>query len=121
MRNARDAGIAFVQQKLAAGERVEGGQVDDAVRSVIASAGYADYFVHRTGHSITTATHGNGANIDNFETHDQRVLLPNTCCSIEPGIYLPEFGIRSEVNLLISEHGAEVTGIPAQQEIVALL
>ncbi len=121
VRNARDAGIVFVQQKLAAGERVEGGQVDDAVRSVIASAGYADYFVHRTGHSITTSTHGNGTNIDNFETHDQRVLLPNTCCSIEPGIYLPEFGIRSEVDLLISVHGAEVTGIPAQQEIVPLL
>ena len=121
VRDARDAGIAFIQQKLAAGERVQGGQVDDVVRSVIASAGYADYFVHRTGHSITTITHGNGANIDNFETHDERTLLPNTCNSIEPGIYLSEFGVRSEVDMLIFEHNAEVTGVPAQQEIVALM
>ena len=121
VRDGRDAGIAFIQQKLAAGERVQGGQVDDVVRSVIASAGYADHFVHRTGHSITTVTHGNGANIDNFETHDERTLLPNTCNSIEPGIYLPEFGVRSEVDMLIFEHGAEVTGIPPQQEIVALM
>ena len=121
VRNARDAGIAYVQQKLASGEQVQGGQVDDVVRSVIASAGYGDYFVHRTGHSITTVTHGNGANIDNFETHDERTLLPNTCNSIEPGIYLPEFGVRSEVDLLIFERNAEVTGVPAQQEIVALM
>ena len=121
VRNARDAGIAFVQKQLRVGAAVQGGQVDDAVRSVIASAGYGDYFVHRTGHSITTATHGNGANIDNFETHDTRQLLPNTCNSIEPGIYLPEFGIRSEVDLLIHEHDAEVTGVPMQEEIVALL
>jgi len=121
VRNARDAGIAFIQKQLAVGARVQGGQVDDAVRSVIASASYGNYFVHRTGHSITTSTHGNGANIDNFETHDVRVLLPNTCNSIEPGIYLPEFGIRSEVDMLIHEHDAEVTGVPMQEEIVALL
>ena len=121
VRNARDAGVTFVQKQLRAGAVVQGGQVDDAVRSVITSAGYGDYFVHRTGHSITTATHGNGANIDNFETHDVRQLLPNTCNSIEPGIYLPEFGIRSEVDLLIHEHDAEVTGVPMQEEIVALL
>ncbi len=77
--------------------------VDDATRAVIADAGYADYFVHRTGHSIGTAVHGNGTNLDNFETQDNRILLPSTCCSMEPGIYLPEFGIRSEVNLLVHE------------------
>ena len=121
VRDARDAGITYVQQKLAAGEQVQGGEVDDVVRSVIANAGYGNYFVHRTGHSITTLTHGNGANIDNFETHDERTLFPNTCNSIEPGIYLPEFGVRSEVNLLIFEHNAEVTGVPAQQAIVALM
>jgi Xaa-Pro aminopeptidase len=118
---ARDTGIAFARERLAAGERVEGRSVDDAVRAVITKAGYGDYFVHRTGHNIGIAPHGNGANVDNFETQDERVLLPNTCCSIEPGIYLPEFGIRSEVDLLIHEHDAEVTGVPAQDEIVALL
>ncbi|HCI79151.1 MAG TPA: hypothetical protein DHW02_05640, partial [Ktedonobacter sp.] len=101
--------------------RVEGRQVDDVVRGVITKAGYGDYFVHRTGHNIGIAEHGNGANIDNYETQDERVLLPNTCCSIEPGIYLPEFGVRSEVNLLIHEQDAEVTGGPVQEEIVALL
>lgn len=121
VREARDTAIAFIREKLAAGERVEGAEVDDVARAVIAKAGYADYFVHRTGHSIGTMVHGNGTNIDNYETQDRRELLPNTCCSIEPGIYLPEFGIRSEVNLLIHEHDAEVTGMPAQQEITALL
>ena len=121
VRRARDAAIAFVREKLVAGERVEGAQVDDVARNLIAKAGYADYFVHRTGHSIGTMYHGNGANIDNYETQDRRELLPNTCCSIEPGIYLPEFGIRSEVNLLIHERDAEVTGVPVQEEITALL
>ncbi len=118
---ARDSGIAYVRERLAAGESVEGRHVDDVTRGVIAQTGYADYFVHRTGHSITTAEHGNGANLDNYETQDERVLLPNTCCSVEPGIYLPEFGIRSEVNLLIFEHDAEVTGVPIQNEIVPLM
>ncbi len=121
VRRARDTGIAFVRERLAADGPVEGREVDDVVRGVIAQAGYGDYFVHRTGHSITTAEHGDGANIDNFETQDARYLLPSTCCSIEPGIYLPEFGVRSEVDLLVLEHDAEVTGVPAQEEIVALL
>ncbi|MDQ2716508.1 MAG: M24 family metallopeptidase [Chloroflexota bacterium] len=121
VRRARDSAIAFVRARLAAGERVEGRQVDDVARHVIASAGYGDFFVHRTGHSITTAEHGDGANLDNLETQDERTLLPNTCCSVEPGIYLPEFGVRSEVNLLIHERDAEVTGVPAQTEIVPLL
>jgi Xaa-Pro aminopeptidase len=121
VRNARDTAIAFVRERLAAGERVEGRQVDDVARNIIARAGYADYFVHRTGHSIGIVEHANGANIDNFETQDERVLLPYTCNSIEPGIYLPEFGIRSEVDLLILEHDAEVTGVPIQKEIVPLL
>jgi Xaa-Pro aminopeptidase len=118
---ARDAAISFVRKQLEAGQRVQGCQVDDVARGVIADAGYANYFVHRTGHSIDTVVHGNGANIDNFETQDERILLPSTCCSIEPGIYLPEFGVRSEVDLLIHEHDAEVTGTPIQEEIVALL
>ncbi len=81
---ARDAAISFVRKQLEAGQRVQGCQVDDVARRVIAGEGYADYFVHRTGHSIDTIIHGNGANIDNFETQDERILLPSTCCSIEP-------------------------------------
>ena len=121
VRRARDAGIVFVREQLAAGQRPQGCQVDDVARAVIASAGYADYFIHRTGHSIGTVLQANGANLDNFETQDERVLLPQTCCSMEPGIYLPEFGVRSEVNLLIHERDVEVTGVPMQEEIVALM
>ena len=121
VRRARDTGIAFVRERLAAGQRVEGREVDDVVRAVITDAGYGQYFIHRTGHSITTVVHGDGTNNDNFETQDDRILLPHTCCSIEPGIYLPEFGIRSEVDILILERDVEVTGVPIQEEIVALL
>ena len=121
VRSARDSAIAFIRARLAADERVEGRAVDDVARGTIGKAGYGEYFVHRTGHSIGTMLHGNGANIDNFETQDARMLLPFTCNSIEPGIYLPAFGIRSEVDTLIFEHDAEVTGGPVQDEIVALL
>ncbi|MBO0780341.1 MAG: M24 family metallopeptidase, partial [Ktedonobacteraceae bacterium] len=121
VRQARDSAIAFVRERLASGAQVEGRQVDDVARGVISQAGYGDYFVHRTGHNIGGQVHGDGANVDNFETQDNRVLLPFTCCSIEPGIYLPEFGIRSEVDLLILEHDAEVTGVPIQERIVPLL
>jgi Xaa-Pro aminopeptidase len=121
VRRARDTGIAFVRTQLSVNQRVEGCDVDDATRAVIANAGYADYFVHRTGHNIGTAVHGNGTNLDNFETRDNRILLPATCCSMEPGIYLPEYGIRSEVNLLVHEKDVEVTGTPVQEEIVALM
>lgn len=121
VRRARDTGITYIRERLAEGERVEGRQVDDVVRTVIENAGYGDYFIHRTGHSITEVEHGNGANLDNFETQDARVLLPNTCYSVEPGIYLPEFGIRSEINILVLERDVEVTGAPAQEEIIALL
>lgn len=121
VRQARDSAIDFVRQRVAEGEQVEGRQVDDVARGVISRAGYADYFVHRTGHNIGNVIHGDGANIDNFETQDDRVLLPFTCCSIEPGIYLPEFGIRSEVDLLVLERDVEVTGVPIQETIVPLL
>ncbi|MGH2506042.1 MAG: M24 family metallopeptidase [Ktedonobacteraceae bacterium] len=121
VRTARDAGVAFVRARLAAGEQVQGCEADDVVRKVIADAGYGRYFVHRTGHNIGTSDHGNGANLDNFESQDERQLLPSTCCSVEPGIYLPEFGVRSEINLLISERTVEVTGVPAQMEITPLL
>lgn len=121
VRRARDAAIGFARERLAASERVEGREVDDTARRVITEAGFGDYFIHRTGHSIGHAVHADGANMDNYETRDERVLLPATCCSIEPGIYLPEFGIRSEVNMLVREGDIEVTGIPVQDEIAALL
>jgi Xaa-Pro aminopeptidase len=121
VRDARDACVAFIRQHLAAGEPVRGGAADDITRRVIVDAGYGSFFVHRTGHNIGTSDHGNGANLDNFETQDERHLVPSTCCSVEPGIYLPEFGIRSEINLVIHEHNLEVTGVPAQTEITPLL
>nr|BBH93763.1 peptidase M24 [Thermogemmatispora argillosa] len=118
---ARDTGLDFIRQRLAAGRPLQAYEVDDVVRAVIVRAGYGDAFVHRSGHSITTAEHGEGAHLDNLETHDERRLLPDTCCSLEPGIYLPDFGVRSEINLLIHEREVEVTGVPMQQEIVPLL
>jgi Xaa-Pro dipeptidase len=121
VRRARDTGIAFIRERLAAGKAVRGCEADDATRAIISAAGYADYFVHRTGHNIGTEEHGSGANVDNYETQDERILLAYTCCSIEPGIYLPAFGMRSEVDLLILEGDAEVTGGEVQQRIVPLL
>src|SRR3984885_15364535 len=116
---ARDAAIKTVQEAFAAGRPIAGWQADDAARSVIRSAGLGEYFTHRTGHSISTETHGNGANLDNLETHDERLILPYTCFSVEPGIYLPEFGVRSEVNMLTEPRRAVVTG-PIQTELVRI-
>jgi Xaa-Pro aminopeptidase len=107
---ARDAAIGFVQQSIAGGKTIQGYQVDDAARKHIEERGYGQYFIHRTGHSIGTEVHGAGANMDNFETHDDRRIVPRTCFSIEPGVYLPDFGIRSEVNMYIGEGEARVTG-----------
>lgn len=120
VREARDKAVALIRTKIAAGKPVQGWQVDKAARDVIEKAHYGKYFFHRTGHSIGESVHGNGANMDGLETHDVRHLIPHTCNSIEPGIYLPEFGIRSEVNVYIGEHEAHVTG-PMQTEILALL
>ena len=119
---ARDAAVAFIQQEVRAGRFPRGGDVDDVCRRVIQQAGYEDRFLHRTGHSIGEEVHGNGANIDNLETQDGRRLLPHTCFSIEPGIYLPgEFGIRSEVDVYVTEREAIVTGGPIQTAIVPIL
>jgi Xaa-Pro aminopeptidase len=121
VQSARDAGVSAVSQGLLQGD-VRGCDVDAAVRAVIAAAGYGDYFVHRTGHSIGSEVHGNGANIDGYETPDIRRLLPSTCFSIEPGIYLPgEFGIRSELDVYIDGDQAVVTGEPIQTAIVPSL
>jgi Xaa-Pro aminopeptidase len=116
---ARDAAIKAVQDAFAAGKPLAGWQADDAARAVIDNAGFGEYFTHRTGHSISTETHGNGANLDNLETHDERLILPYTCFSVEPGIYLPEFGVRSEVNMLTEPGRAVVTG-PIQSELVRI-
>ncbi len=130
---ARDTGIDFIRERFATGQPVRGYEVDDAVRAVVREAGFAAQFVHRSGHSITTETHGSGCNLDNLETHDDRLLLPGTICSMEPGIYLPHIGVRTEVNVLIPpvrDDGSagmaegvriEVTGVPAQQSILPLL
>jgi Xaa-Pro aminopeptidase len=112
-------GVKTVKDAVTAGQAIQGWQVDKAVRSHITDAGYGEYFIHRTGHSIGTEVHANGANMDNLEIHDERQILPNSCFSIEPGIYLPEFGVRSEVNVLVRRKAAEVTG-KIQTEIVAI-
>src|ERR1039457_2176461 len=120
VRDARDAAVAFVREHVKAGRAIEGWQVDRAAREVIRKAGYAKYFVHRTGHNIGQEMHGTGANMDGLETRDIRRVIPHTCFSIEPGIYLPEFGVRSEVNVYVEEGDADVTGA-VQTEILALL
>jgi len=116
---ARDAGVKKVQEAYAGKRRIAGWEVDQATREFIATAGYGEFFVHRTGHSIGEHVHGNGANMDNLETKDEREIIPNTCFSIEPGIYLPEFGVRSEVNVLTRDGSAEVTG-KIQHELVQI-
>ena len=107
---ARDRAIAVVQKSLDEARKLEGWQVDRAAREVIRKAGYAANFVHRTGHSIGQEVHGAGANMDSLETYDSRRILPQTCFSIEPGIYLPHFGVRSEVNMFVGDGEARVTG-----------
>jgi Xaa-Pro dipeptidase len=116
---ARDAGVRTVQDAIAGDRAIAGWEVDRATREHIRKAGFGDYFIHRTGHSIGTDVHANGANMDDLETHDERRILPNSCFSIEPGVYLPEFGVRSEVNVLVRPKLAEVTG-KIQSEIVLI-
>ena len=119
---ARDAGIKCVQDAFATGEELMGWQVDGATRAVIEKAGYGDQFTHRTGHNIGQETHGNGAHIDGLETRDERRIIPRTCFSIEPGIYLPEFGVRSEINVFVDKDGnVHVTGGALQTEIVKIV
>jgi Xaa-Pro aminopeptidase len=118
---ARDAAIACVQDAFKNGRPLQGWQVDQAARDVIDKAGYGEYFCHRTGHSIGQETHGNGANMDNLETHEERRVLPRTCFSVEPGIYLPEFGVRSEVNVFVDAgNKVHVTGGERQTAVVAI-
>ncbi len=119
---ARDAAIAIVKQAFAAGEPIAGWQVDNAARAVIEQAGYGPKFIHRTGHNIGQEVHGNGANMDGLETREDRLILPRTCFSVEPGIYQEEFGVRSEINVLIDGTGkVHVTGGELQRSVVPIL
>jgi Xaa-Pro dipeptidase len=120
LREARDRAVELIQTCIAKGKPLQGWQVDKAARSVVEKAGYGKYFFHRTGHSIGESVHGNGVNMDGLETKDIRHLIPRTCSSVEPGIYLPEFGMRTEVDVYVGEKEARVTGA-VQNEILALL
>jgi Xaa-Pro aminopeptidase len=119
---ARDAAAELVRERVAGGAMVRGEEADRAARGVIETAGYGDAFVHRTGHSIGREVHGAGANLDSLETRDHRMLIENTCFSVEPGIYLPgRFGIRSEIDMTIEGGRAEISAAPAQHEIIPIL
>jgi Xaa-Pro aminopeptidase len=115
----RDAAIARVQTAVRGGSEIQGWEVDRAARDVITAAGYGDQFIHRTGHSLGEEVHGNGVHMDDYETHDDRMLIKGTGFTIEPGIYLPEFGVRSEINMVVGEKSAEVTG-PCQRTLVRI-
>ncbi|WP_245632274.1 M24 family metallopeptidase [Edaphobacter aggregans] len=120
VRNARDAAVKAVKDAFTSNQPIAGWQADDAARGVIAQAGLKDWFTHRTGHNIGPVLHGNGANLDNLETHDERLILPKTCFSVEPGLYFPgEFGVRSEVDMIALPGKAEVTG-RIQTELVRI-
>jgi Xaa-Pro dipeptidase len=119
VRTARDRAVERVQTAVTRDETIHGFEVDDAARGYIREKGFGDYFFHRTGHSLGEEVHGTGANMDNLETHDERRIIAGTCFSIEPGVYLPEFGIRSEVNVYVGNRRAMVTG-EIQQKLVAI-
>ena len=116
---ARDAALAFLQDSHAAGEPIQGWQADEVARRYISDRGYGEYFTHRLGHSIYHTVHGEGVNLDNFETHDTRRVIPGVGFSIEPGIYLPEFGVRSEIDAYMSEDGPYASS-PVQRDIVLI-
>ena len=116
---ARDAALAFLQDSHARGDAIQGWQVDDIARRYIAARGYGDYFTHRLGHSIHRTVHGEGVNLDNFETRDTRRIIPGVGFSIEPGIYLPEFGVRSEIDAYMGDDGPGATS-PVQRDIVLI-
>jgi len=117
---ARDRAVERVRSAIRQHEPVQGFQIDDAARKFIEDKGFGQYFIHRTGHSIGEEVHGTSANMDNLETHDERRIIARTCFSIEPGVYLPEFGIRSEVNVYVGESEARVTG-EIQRELIRII
>ena len=121
---ARDRAIRFIQERWEAEAPIHGYEVDDCVRGYITEKGYGEYFIHRTGHNIGTVIHGNGANLDNLETRDARALISGVCFSIEPGIYLTAFGVRTEVDVFLAgpgRDGVKVTTAPVQNQVLPLL
>ena len=123
VKGARDAAVTYLKEQFATANTVLGCDVDDVTRKYIADRGFGDYYIHRTGHNIGEEVHGNGAHLDNYETHDERELIPETCFSIEPGIYLPgEFGVRLEIDVYISaDREVIIPGQPIQEEIVKIV
>ncbi len=124
VREARDRAVAFIREKWAAKEPIQGCAVDDCVREYITEMGYGEYFIHRTGHNLGTEIHGNGANLDNLETRDTRELIERTCFTIEPGIYLNAFGVRTEIDVFLSGEGRDgviLTTVPVQNQVLLLL
>ena len=124
VKGARDSAIRFIQGRWEAEAPIHGYEVDDCVRGYITEKGYGEYFIHRTGHNIGTVIHGNGANLDNLETRDGRALIPGVCFSIEPGIYLTAFGVRTEVDVFLAgqgRDGVKVTTAPVQNQVLPLL
>ena len=118
---ARDVAMEFVRSAVAGGEVIRGYQVDDVARSIVAEEGYGEKFIHRTGHSLGTQVHGRGVNFDNLEDPDERAVIPDIACTIEPGIYLRPFGMRTEIDIYVGERKAEITTLPVQRHILALL
>jgi len=118
-RDGRDAAVALVKARVAAGQEIRGFEVDRACRDVLERAGYGGQFIHRTGHSLGTEVHGNGVHMDDYETHDERRLIAGTGFTIEPGVYTPDFGVRTEINMFVGDRDATVTG-PLQTEFVKL-
>jgi Xaa-Pro aminopeptidase len=120
VRDGRDAAVALVQAAAREGRDLRGFEVDRACRAVVDSAGFGAQFIHRTGHSLGEEVHGNGVHMDDYETHDDRRLLPGTGFTIEPGVYTDRYGVRTEINMFVGEREARVTG-PLQQEVVLLI
>ena len=124
VKEARDRAVRFIRERWERDEPIYGYQVDDCVRGYITEKGYGDFFIHRTGHNIGTVIHGNGVNLDNLETRDRRTLIPGVCFSIEPGIYLSDFGVRTEIDVFLAgpgKDGVKVTTAPVQNQVLPLL
>jgi Xaa-Pro aminopeptidase len=117
----RDAAADFALSAAKSGKEIRGWEVDDVARGSIAGRGYGEWFIHRTGHSLGEEVHGNGANIDHFETKDDRRLIPGTAFTIEPGVYLPRFGVRSEIDIYMGDGEAHITGEPIQKSLEPIL
>ena len=124
VKEARDRAVRFIREKWAVDETIYGYEVDDCVREYITEKGYGEFFIHRTGHNIGTVIHGNGVNLDNLETRDARALISGICFSIEPGIYLTDFGVRTEIDVFLAargKDGVKVTTAPVQNRVLPLL